>query len=111
VPGRIGVFLTMDGVPRVYLGASDTTLAPSAPEPLQRDTWHCIELGLDVQAEGGTALLQVDGEDVLSGSDLSNQPEAPISVVVIEAQPSTDTPGVDLFLDELVIGTAPIGCD
>lgn len=111
VPDRIGVLLTAEGAPRVYVGASDTTLESASPEPLPRDTWLCVELALDVQSENGSASLSVNGTEVLTGTGLSTQPEAPIGVVVIEAQPSSDTRGVDLFLDELVVATAPIGCD
>jgi len=111
VPGRVAVFLGADGVPRVYVGASDTTLSPSSAEPLARDTWACLELVLDVQADSGSASLSVDGAEVLSGSGFSTQPAEPISVVVVEGQPTTDTVGVALYLDELVVATDPIGCE
>jgi len=110
VPGRITVFLGGDGVPRVYVGASDTTLSPSASMPLPRDTWSCLELSVDVEATDGGAALALDGEEVLSGSGFATLPAEPISVAVIEGQPTSDTEGIELYLDELVIATAPIGC-
>jgi len=110
IPGRVGVFLAADGVPRVFVGASDTTLEPASPAPLQTDAWVCLELSLDVQATDGTAALEVNGDEVLSGTGLATQPEQPISVVVVEAQPTSDTAGVDLYLDDLVVATTPIGC-
>lgn len=110
VPDRIAVFLSADGAPRVYVGASGTTVEPTAPTPLPRDTWLCFELSLDVDDQAGRAELSVDGTSLLSASGFDSGPEYPISVAVIEAQPSTNAQGVDVSLDDLVVATAPIGC-
>jgi len=110
VPGRIALYLTADGEPALFVGASSTTLAPENSTPLARDTWICLELALDIDpADGGAALL-LDGQEVLAGSAFATRPEEALSVVVVEAQPTTDTEGVNLFVDELVVSTAPIGC-
>jgi hypothetical protein len=111
VPERVSVFVNKDGVPRVYVGASGTTLEPSEPTPLPRDTWLCIEFQLDVQPENGAAELRIDGTLVLSGSGFASRPENPIRVAVIEAQPTADTTGVDVYVDELVVATTAIGCN
>lgn len=110
VPNRIAVFVTAEGVPHVYVGVSETTLAPTAPSPLSRDTWVCLELSLDLQAESGAAALGLDGTTVISSDQVATQPTEPFTVAVIEAQPTDDTAGVDLYVDDLVIATAPIGC-
>jgi hypothetical protein len=70
----------------------------------------CLELSLDLQAENGTAALDLDGTTVISSDQFATQPTEPFTVAVIEAQPTDDTSGVDLYLDDLVIATAPIGC-
>lgn len=110
VPGRTTLFLDAQGVPKVYAGVSDTTLQGSDPRPLPRDTWVCLELALQVGDENGSAELRMDDQQVLSGTGFATRPEHPISVVVVEAQPSTDTEGVELLIDDLIVATNPIGC-
>jgi len=110
VPDRIAFFVTADGIPHVYVGVSDTTLTPTDPSPLSRDTWLCLELSLDLQSESGSAALDIDGARVISSDAFATRPTEAFSVAVIEAQPTDDTVGVALYLDDLVIATAPIGC-
>jgi hypothetical protein len=110
VPGRIALFLTADGVPAVFVGASSTTLMPTSPAPLGRDTWICLELALDLDPADGSATLLQAGREILSGGGFATRPEEAISVVVVEGQPTMDTEGVNLFVDELVVSTGPIGC-
>jgi hypothetical protein len=105
------VFLADGGLPYVYVGVSDTTLAPTDTSPLLRDTWLCFELHLDLQTGSGTATLEVDGVEAISGGEFTTQPTEPFSVAVIEAQPTSDTTGVDLYIDDLVVATSPIGCE
>jgi len=111
VPGRVALFLTADGVPAVFVGASNTTLLSADAEPLPRDTWVCLELALDIAtSDGGAALLQGE-QEIVSGSGFATRPEQAFSVVVVEGQPTADTEGVNFFVDELVVATGPIGCN
>jgi hypothetical protein len=110
VPERISLFLRPDGALRVYVGASATTVEPSEPAPLPRDQWVCVELAVDLQAQDGAVELMLDGATVSSESGFASRPTNPVSVVVVEAQPTTDTMGVEVVLDELVVATGPIGC-
>ena len=110
VPGRIALFLRADGVPAVFVGASNTTVLPEDSAPLPRDTWICLELALDIdEANGAVTLLQA-GQEILGGSGFATRPEQELSVVVVEGQPTADTEGVDFFVDELGVSTDPIGC-
>lgn len=110
VPDRTTIFLDAEGVPKVYVGVSATTLQAVDSRPLPRDTWMCMELALDILDEDGSVELRIDGQQVFSGEGFATRPEQPISVVVVEAQPSTDTDGVELFVDDLIVATSPIGC-
>jgi hypothetical protein len=109
-PERISVFVSSDGNPRVYVGSSNTTLEPSPSTPLPRDTWVCLEVILDIQDLNGGAALLIDESPLVSGSGFDSQPTEPIGIVVIEGQPTTDTEGVDVYLDDLVVASDPIGC-
>ncbi|HXS17947.1 MAG TPA: hypothetical protein VN764_12205 [Polyangiaceae bacterium] len=107
---RASLFVGSDGVPRTFIGASNTTVQPDDAVPLPRDAWICLEWAINVQDQTGSVELSVDGQSVLSRSGFDTQPDEPISVVVVEGQLTGDTEGVDLFVDELVVGTQPIGC-
>lgn len=110
VPERASLYVSADGNPRIFIGSSNTTVEPTVPSSLPRDTWVCLELILDLQDQEGGARLLVDGVEVISGSGFDSQPTDPVVVVVVEGQPSTDTEGVDFYVDELVVATGPIGC-
>lgn len=107
---RASLFLGSDGVVRTFIGASNATVQPEDAAPLPRDAWICLEWAIDVQEQEGSVELSVDGESVLSRAGFDTQPDEPISVVVVEGQLTGDTEGVDIFVDELVVGTQPIGC-
>lgn len=78
---------------------------------LRRNEWLCLELALELRADSGSVSLSIDGVPVIEESGVVTYPGEPFTVAVIEALPAPDSTGVDVALDELVIATAPIGCD
>jgi len=113
-PGDWAQRVTVEGVGddrlEVYQGTTGATLV-SAAGTFPRDRWVCLELGLELSATAGAASLSADGVQLVAQSSLANLPSSPIDEVVLSAVPYTDAVGVDLTLDDLVVGTEPIGCE
>ncbi len=113
VDDRTTVYLNQDQVLEIYLGGPNLTLQASTPVPFDLGAWHCLELGMSLDDSAGTVSLSVDGASVVEATDVDTLPSDPISVAVLEGVPtvgSQDT-HVTLYLDDLVVGTAPIGCN
>lgn len=111
-----------DGPPKISLDAIgnnqlEINLSPFSsvfvsPEGvLRRNEWLCLELAVDLRVEGGSVSLAIDGTPIIEETGVVTSPGEPFTVAVIEASPSTDSTGVDIAFDELVIATEPIGCD
>lgn len=125
IPKYMGLFelwTTEDGPPKIGVDAVgkdqlELNLSPfssvfvSAEGVLRRNQWLCLELAVDIKTEGGSISLAIDGTPVIEETGVVTSPGDPFRVAVIEASPATDATGVDITIDELVIATAPIGCD
>jgi hypothetical protein len=107
--GKISVDLKPNDELELYLTPNDT-VHTSAPGALLRDQWMCITLALEVAAEGGSASLSVNGNQVIDQSDVVTLPPSPISVAVVEALPSEKDTRVDVTIDDLVVGVQPLPC-
>jgi hypothetical protein len=107
---KISVEAISNGALEVYLTPNDT--AHATPEgAVLRDEWMCIELFLDVASAGGSMSLSLNGTRVIEQSGVGTLPASPWSVAVVECLPSDDVSSVELTIDDLVIGTQPIGCE
>jgi hypothetical protein len=113
VSDRTTVYLNDSEALEVYIGASNQTLQAAAMAPVQRDQWLCLELSLSLDDAAGSASLSVDGTSILQQTGIDTLPSDPISVVVAEGVPTTGSQDTEatLFIDELIVGTMPIGCD
>lgn len=113
VTDRTTVYLNESEVLEVYIGASNLTLQAEAMAPVLRDQWLCVELSLTLDDAAGSASLSVDGASILEQTQIDTLPSDPIGVAVVEGVPaggSQDTEAT-LFIDELIVGTMPIGCN
>lgn len=113
VTERTTVYLNQQQALEVYVGASNQTLQAETEEPLAVGAWHCVELGMSLDDATGTVSLSLGETRLLSVANIDTLPSDPISVAVLEGVPaegSQDTHAT-FYLDDLIVGTAPIGCD
>lgn len=113
VTERTTVYLNQEQVLEVYLGSADQTLQADPGIPLEPSAWHCVELGLSLDDAGGTASLSLAGTQIASVAEVDTLPSDPISVAVLEGVPTAESQNtrVIFYLDDLIVGTAPIGCN
>ena len=113
VTERTTLYLNSEQALEVYVGASELTLQAPTSTPIVRDEWHCLELGIGLHDVTGTVVLSQGGSPVVEATDVDTLPSDPISVAVIEGVPSTGSQDTEatFFIDDLIVATAPIGCD
>lgn len=107
---RATVFLSSSGLPSLYVGASNETLEAAPRFALPRDQWVCFEMSLTLADGDGSAALDVDGERAVERSGIATLGAAPFSVAVVEALLTSAASEVDVYLDDLIVSTAPVGC-
>lgn len=113
VTERTTIYLNSEQALEVYLGASDQTLQAATMTPLARDEWHCLELGISLDDVAGTVVLSRGAMPVVEAAGIDTLPSDPIGVAVLEGVPTDgnqDTEAI-VYIDDLVVGTAPVGCD
>jgi hypothetical protein len=93
----------LDNVPQTY-----TTHDGADPFPLDR--WFCVEWAIDTS--GPTTTVSLDGNQEISSTD-PNQPQPGLGGLAFGLQYYNQVAqgAVDIWLDELVVDGAPIGCD
>lgn len=113
VSDRTTVYLNESEALEVYIGASNQTIQAEPMTPLPRDQWLCVELNLQLEDAAGSASLSVDGTSILQQTGIDTLPSDPVGVAVVEGVPSAGSQDTEatLFIDELIVGTLPIGCD
>lgn len=113
VTDRTTVYLNREQVLEVYVGAANQTLAADPVEPLELGVWHCIELKVSLDDAAGMVSLSLSGTPIVDATELDTMPAAPMSVVVLEGVPTQGSQNTDatVYFDDLMVGTAPIGCD
>ncbi len=109
---QTSLVLTREGDLAAYISPGAHVLASAAPAPLPRDTWLCIELADQLGSGDGSFTVSVDGTAVLGAPNLVTMHPNPLIVAVLQSQPTLGSVGsaTELFFDELVIGSEPIGC-
>ena len=82
----------------------------SAGVAVPRDKWTCLEMEIDIGSTGNLSWT-VDGAfgGGVGGNDVPTGGYQRFEVGVVDA-PSTQAP-IDVYVDEVVADTAPIGCD
>lgn len=113
VAERTTVYLNQEQVLEVYLGAANLTLPADPMEPLQLDVWNCVELKMSLDDAAGMVSLSLAGTPIASATEVDTMPSDPISVVVLEGVPTQGSQNTKatVYFDDLIVGTAAIGCD
>jgi hypothetical protein len=100
---------------RVQLAVTPVPLwVDSAPRQAPRDRWACVELAvlLDRQGGAGFAELFIDGVSRLrTPTGTTTLPQGGFEEVAFGVQVRNATGAVELFFDDVVVDTRPIGCD
>ncbi len=113
VVDRTTVYLNESEQLEVYVGPASVALPAQGMAPLSRDTWHCVELGLEISDEAGTVFVGLDNTTVIETETLDTHPSDPLSVAVLESVPKQGSVGteVTLLVDDLVVATERVFCD
>ncbi len=113
VTDRTTIYINDEESLEVYLGPSNVTVRPEVPAPVPRDNWLCLELGLNLDDATGSVYLSVDGSSILERAGVDTLPSDPIGVAVVEGVPMEGSQNTEatFYVDELVVGTQPIGCE
>jgi hypothetical protein len=107
--GLLRVVVTPSGV---YQASDDVAGASaSSTVTVPFGSWTCLEWRIDVQAAGALA-LDGDGAPLVSlpGVDTRNSATVGFTVGLDVAPAAATTPVLDLWIDDLLIDTQPIGC-
>lgn len=105
------VFSIYDSSIDIHAHAMAGDFMQMSPMDTPRDRWVCMELHVHIGATGSVELF-VDGQPLLAQLAVDTRPptgELSRMRVGIPSKPAA-IPG-DLYIDDLVVDTAPIGCD
>lgn len=108
------VGVQLGGRPWAWVGAPTSVyeIAPAGSE-VPRDRWVCFQVHAFVADSGGSAELFVDGTShvVLSGVDTSPAGGLTYLAAGLERAGTMQPGPVEIFADEIAIGTGPLPCD
>lgn len=88
-------------------GYAETTTA------LVRDVWDCVEWHMVYGLTNGSVTLWISGTPAASLSNVSTQPSPPYGSLFVEAafyQVSVAQPAVEIWVDDVIVDSQPIGC-
>lgn len=77
---------------------------------MPREHWVCLELDIDVDANGSLALW-LDGEQVYGASAVDTVVPGGFQRLVLGSLVSRSDPPVEVVVDDLIVATEPIGCE
>lgn len=83
----------------------------SAPGAFLRETWQCLQLSLLVDATNGEATLLIDGDAVVSQSDIDSNLGGDLAYLNfgIEWSAGAQVP-VEILLDDVILSQTPVEC-
>lgn len=76
----------------------------------QRDAWACVVLAIDVDGSAGSVQLLVDGNEVARVTGKNTLVPGGFSHVSLGATVATGDPDAEVWFDDFVLATEPIGC-
>lgn len=107
-PERITMQLGSDGSPSVFVGTAESGV--NVPISLPRDEWVCLELSQLIDDSDGVVSLSVNGSIAAERSGIDTQGETPFVVAVTSGLFTGDAVEAEIYLDDFVLATEPIGC-
>ena len=82
VVDRTTIYLNDEQQLEVYAGPAPATFEAATMPPLARDTWHCIELGLELSDDAGSVFVGLDETAVIEAAGVDTKPSDPLNVAV-----------------------------
>jgi hypothetical protein len=77
-----------------------------------RDRWFCLQIQMTVSANAGALTMRVDGEIGLEQTNMNTRPAGGVHLLRAGIDWSSEqTDPFDLYLDDLVLATTPVGCE
>lgn len=110
-PPYAGVSAGMSGG-KFQLGLTTANTFPVSEVAVPRDTWHCIQLEVQVSDGAGAVTLRMDGTVVQSLSGVDTRPVGGISngnAGVLYLAPAGATG--EVWFDEVAMAAAPLACE
>jgi len=94
----------------VTTGAHDGFL--SAPGAVPRDRWFCAELAIEVDDLQGHVALHIDGDLAVQSTLRQTVSTAGFEYFLVGIYSSPDNEAnAEVFIDDVIVANAPIGCD
>lgn len=106
--GTVGTTFLSNNIPNGGGGVS------SAPEAVERGVWQCLELAVEIGGVGeGTITLSRGGVPFENGNrvGVNTDPGAGFTSVRLPVQYTPENAPFEALVDDVVVDTAPIGCD
>jgi len=110
-PSDATVLMVQNGMAAVYVAPISATFPSGVP--VARDAWVCAELHIAISSTAGAMEAWIDGTLAVSESGLATiGPDGigAIAVGILYTGPDQTDPAV-VAVDEVVVSSAPIGCD
>lgn len=94
----------------LFLPEHDVSLF-SEDAAFERDRWQCLQLALTLSDTLGTARLSIDGNSVISASDLDTVADDPALYFTFGIEWSSPTQGpVSVLIDDVTLDDHPLEC-
>jgi hypothetical protein len=83
----------------------------SEPGAFLRDTWQCLQLSLLIDATNGEVTLQVDGDPVVSQTDIDSNLGGDLAYFNFGIEWSADGQvPAEILLDDVILSQTPVEC-
>jgi hypothetical protein len=106
----VNVDLRSDDRFELFLPEHDMSLI-SDPGTFARDTWHCLQLQLQIDELNGAVTLLLDGQEVISQTALDTYPGEDFDLFTVGIEWSMADQGpIDLLLDDVTLSETPVEC-
>ncbi len=105
-------FGVVDGIVEMENTANDISMIARSTTRLPLDRWVCLQMHVAISATDGAIDVAVDGQTVAARSGLDTLPATGYRMVHagLFAMDSATAP-IEMWTDEVAVGTQPIPCD
>lgn len=98
--------------PQIFAPQNDPARYSSTTVTVPRDRWFCFQTTLGISQDAGVVSIAVDGVDALEVTGLRTLTAGGVHLLRAGVDwSSKQTTPFEIFMDDLVLSTAPVACD